>query len=68
MPGGIVFTGTVEGLRDQFGCLVVCAHCGGQVFDVTLRPGQADRLECAAPDCGRPMLAEIRPEYTEAGR
>jgi ribosomal protein L37E len=68
MGGGIVFTGTVTGLRDQFGYLVICSRCGGDTFDVTLRPGQADRLECSAPDCGAPVTADDVTDLAEAGR
>ena len=55
---GIVFHATGVPIKDNFGNPVMCTHCGGTSWDVTLRGDTADRIECSAADCGQPVQPE----------
>lgn len=63
MPGGIVFTVTAVNISDQWGNPVICTLCGGGLWDITLKGGDLDRVECSDSDCGQPATVEDSGAY-----
>lgn len=55
-------------MSDGSGWLISCAACGGCFFDVTIRPGQESRIECANPDCGKPVTVDADVTTIRPGR